>query len=395
MSDVQVFVDRGTGLEDLSRTTVSVNIRRGRTDETEPFQAGRANITLRNIGGEYDPEGDGFQLRDDVDIYVGGGVYGSWSEQVGTWAELDPTLIWLGPQVFSGFVEDVQLAYDVSGDSVVNLSCVDGLAILANQTLVQEAVSQQSSGQRVSAILNNAGVAWPSATSIDTGVSELAAGTATGNALEYARVIEESEQGYFYVARDGTLTFRSRDTVLQQPLGTEVFSDDGTGIAYEQIQRFSGARALFNRVLGELEDGTSRTADNAASQAQFSIRTLDLGTVLLLTGDVLQDLVDYVLFRFRTPSTRVDTITVALDRLTDLQVAEVGAIDLADAVDVTFTPPGRTAFTDELLVQGISHSVTVGGLWRTTLSFEQRDTRAFLILDDLNAGILDQNVLGF
>lgn len=395
MADVQVLVDRGAGFEDVSDTAVSVNIRRGRTDETEPFQAGRANITLRNISGEYDPAGDGFQLRDDVNIYVGGGVYGTWSEQVGTWAELDPDIVWLGPQVFSGFVEDVQLAYDVSGDSVVNLSCVDGLALLANQTLVDEAVSEETSGLRINAVLANTGVSWPAGTAIDAGVSVLAAGTATGNALSYARQVEESEQGYFYVSRDGTLTFRSRDTVLRQALGTDVFTDDGTGISYEQIQRFSGARSLFNRVLGQLEDGTSRTADNAASQAQFSIRTLDLGTVLLLTGAVLQDLVDYVLFRFRTPSTRVDSLTVSLERLTSTQVDEVAAIDLADAVDVTFTPPGRAAFTDELLVQGISHSVTVGGLWKTTLSFEARDTRAFLILDDASAGILDQNVLGF
>ena len=395
MADVQVFIDRGTGLQDLSRTVTSVSITRGRTDETEPFQTGRASITLRNLDGSYDPGIDGFTLRDNVNIYAGGGVYGTWAEQTGTWAELDPTYTWIGTQVFSGFVEDVELDYDMNGDASVVVSAVDGLALLANQQIVDEAVAVEDSGARLNAVLANDGVSWPSGTAIDTGISELAAGTATGNALTYMRQVEESEQGYLYVARDGALTFRSRDTALNEPLGASQFADDGSGIPYSSIRRFSGARSLFNRVTGELEDGTTRTDNDLASQAEFSIRTLDLGTVLLNSVTLLEDFVTYLLSRFRQPTTRVEQLTVLLDRLSEEQSTQVASIELVDSVDIRFTPPGAAQLETKGLVQGIQHNVTVGAPWRTTLIFEPRDTRSFLVLDDVDAGTLDGNVLGF
>ena len=391
MSNVQVLIDRGTGFEDVSRTVVSASVTRGRTDETEPFQTGRASITLRNRDGSYDPSIDGFTLRDPVRIYVGGGVYGTWAEQTGTWADLNPSITWLGPQVFAGFVEDVELDYDYSGDAAVQISAVDGLALLANQQIVDEAVGLEQSGERIEAVLANDGVSWPSATAIDTGISELAAGTATGNALTYMRQVEESEQGYLYVSRDGTLTFRSRDTVLNEPLGASQFADDGTGIPYESISRFSGARSLFNRVTGQLEDGTSRTENDLASQSEFSIRTLDLGTVLLDAPTLLQDFVEYLLVRFASPVTSVQEVTVILDRLSSAESAQVAALDVVDSVDIRFTPPGASQLETRGLVQGIQHSVTVGAPWRTTLVFERRDTRSFLTLDSATAGTLDDD----
>lgn len=395
MADVQVFIDRGSGFEDLSRRAVSVSAVRGRTDETEPFQTGRATIVLRNLDGEFDPAGNELSLRDDVNLYVGGGVYGTWSEQVGTWSELDPSIVWLGPQVFSGFVEDVTLGYTLEGDAEVQVSCVDGLALLANQQIVDEAVGVEDSGARLNAVLANPGVSWPSSTGIATGISELAAGTATGNALQYMRQVEESEQGYLFVGRDGTLTFLNRHTTLNNPIAGTQFSDDGGGIPYEAVERFSGARSLFNKVTGQLEDGTSDTADNLVSQAQFSIRTLDLGEVLLNSPEVLGDFVDYLLAQFDEPATRVDRLTVNLERLSSSNQTLVGQFELADICDVEFTPPGRSQFTNELLVQGIEHQVTVGGPWRTTLTFQRRDTRAFMILDEDPQGRLDQNVLAF
>ena len=393
MPNLQIVVNRGTGFEDVTRYAVTVNVSRGRTDETEAFQAGRASFTLRNIDGEFDPEGNELQLRDKVGIYLGAGQFGSWSEQVGTWS--DQVGSWVGPQVFSGFVEDVNLDYDLSGDAIAIVTCVDGMALLANQTIVDEAAGEQQSGERVQLVLDNAGVLWSDPASIDVGISELAAGTATGNALQYLRQVEESEQGYFYMSRDGVLTFRNRHTTLNNPIAGDEFSDDGTGLPYEQVRRFSGARSLFNKVTAELEDATVREADDLASQAQFSIRTLGVGTVLLRSSAVLEELVEYLLSQFATPTTRVDSLTVNLERLSKEDAYKIAAFELVDICSVTFTPPGRTPFTDQLLVQGIDHTVTVGGPWRTTLSFQPRDTRSFLVLDADPAGRLDENVLAF
>lgn len=365
----------GTAVTDITSSVVQVSVNRGRTDETEPFQTGVASFTVRNLSGTFDPVGTPFQLRDNVVVYWQGN---------GT-----------AVPVFTGFVEDVTLDYDLSGDAVAQVRCVDGFALLANQTLVDQAVVEEQSGERVTAVLGNAGVAWPAGTAIDTGISELAAGTATGNALQYLRQVEESEQGYLYVSRAGVLTFRNRHTTLNSPIAGTQFSDDGSGIPYEQVARFSGARSLFNKVTGELEDGTVREADDLASQAEFSIRTLGIGTVLLRAVAVLEDFVEFLLALYSEPATRVDSLTVNLDRLSVSDQELLASFELADICDVEFTPPGRSAFTDGLLVQGISHTVTVGGAWRTSLSFQPRDTRSFLRLDDPVFGKLDENVLAF
>jgi hypothetical protein len=377
MTAVRVSVGLSGGADvDVSSSVVSVSVQRGRSDETEPFQGGRASLVLRNVSGTFDPVGTAvFRLRDDVEVaWLGNGT---------------------AVPVFTGFVEDVTLDYDLSGDAIVNVSCVDGLALLANQTLVDQTVSAEQSGDRVASVLGNVGVSWPAGTAIDTGISELAAGTATGNALEYLRQAEESEQGYLYVDRLGTLTFRNRHTTLNDPIAGTQFSDDGVGLPYQQIERFSGARSLFNRITGELEDGTAETADNLVSQAEFSIRTLGLGKLLLANPNTLKDLTEYLLARYAEPATRVDALTVNLSRLSASDAEKVASFELVDVCDVEFTPPGRSAFTSKVLVQGVRHDVTVGGAWRVSLSFEERDVRSFLVLDDPVFGKLDENVLAF
>ena len=372
---VSAALSGGTAVTDVTSSVVSVSVSRGRSDETEPFQTGRASVTLRNVDGTFDPVASPFQLRDAVTVSWSGG---------GT-----------AVPVFTGFVEDVTLGYDLSGDASVQVSCVDGFALLANQTVVPEAVSVEDSGARIDTVLGNAGVAWPAGTAIDSGISQLAAGTAEGNALQYLRQVEESEQGYLYVARDGTLTFKNRHTTLNNPIAGTQFSDDGGGIPYEAVERFSGARSLFNKVTGELEDGTAREADDATSQSDFSIRTLDLGTVLLESVTTLEDFVEYLLSQFKSPATRVDALTVNLERLSVSDAEKLASFELVDVCDVEFTPPGRSQFSNELLVQGVQHRVTVGGAWRVDLSFQRRDTRSFLILDDAAQGTLDDNLLGF
>jgi len=115
----------------------------------------------------------------------------------------------------------------------------------------------------------------------------------------------------------------------------------------------------------------------------------------LRTAAVLEEFVEYLLSQFSEPTTRVDRLTVNLDRLSAADQQSLAEFELVDICDVEFTPPSRSQFTDELLVQGITHAVTVGGAWRTTLSFQPRDVREFLVLDADPEGRLDQNVLAF
>jgi hypothetical protein len=99
------------------------------------------------------------------------------------------------------------------------------------------------------------------------------------------------------------------------------------------------------------------------------------------------------------PEARYTSLTTNLNKLTNAQRDTVAIIDIGDTISIekTFASggTGTTQLAQELAVEGVEHSITVGGGHRveyftspTTLVFE-------LILDDAIYGIIDStNVLG-
>lgn len=378
---------------DVAPRTSSVVVRRGRQDETESYGFGSSRILLQNLEGYFDPDST-FPLRLRQPIEVRSATYaygaGSWAEATGTWA--DQTATWLGPAMFTGFVEDVDLRYDVTGTAEVDLACVDGLSILSNQSVVDLTVPLEDSGARIDRVLAAEGVNYPGATSVEAGLSLLAAGTANANVTEYLRQAELSEQGRLYVDREGTLVFRNR----RQTFGTPyVFADDGTGTYYTTVERFSGARALFNRVIGRTPDGTVYFANSTRSQDEFNVRTRDLGVLLASSVTTVLGLIAYVAGLYSKPETRAYAVGVVVDRLDRDDQYALLALDLASPADVKFTPPGVSQFTTEGLIQGIEHRMTVGTSWTTRFYLERRPGGDVLTLDDPSLGRLDLNELTF
>jgi plasmid maintenance system killer protein len=98
---------------------------------------------------------------------------------------------------------------------------------------------------------------------------------------------------------------------------------------------------------------------------------------------------------FARPRTRVFQASVIVNRLDDAAREDLLALDLTSAAEAIFTPPGRDPLTNDLLIQAIEHSIVVGGTWRTTFNFEERDTTIFFTLDDPVEGRLNFSRLGF
>lgn len=380
--------------EDVSRFAYSASVRRGRQDETEPFGAASAQVGLRNLDGRFDPDGL-FPLRLRQPIQIRSSLYaygpGTWAEATGTWADAGTTT-WLGPAVFTGFVEDVDLTYDTSGDAEVRIAAVDGLSIVSNQELLDVAVPEENGGARIERVLGAPGVTFPGTTDIEAGITPMGAGTAAGNVTEYLRRIATSEQGRLFVDRDGVLVFRNRRAPFSTPV---VFADDGTGYAYSTIERYSGARALFNRVLGKRVGGVTFAYNDERSQDEFNVRTLDIGELLTATDTFVQGIVENLALLFARPRTRVFQASVIVDRLDQAGEYALLELDFMSAADVKFTPPGADQITNTLLIQGIEHSITVSGTWTSTFYFEERPTGTFLTLDDATLGRLNLNPMAF
>ena len=381
--------------EDVSRFAFSANIRRGRQDETEPYGAGSAGIVVRNLDGFFDPDGPfPLRVRQPIQVRSSAKAYGpgTWAEATGTWQDVEPTLTWLGPPLFIGFIEDTDLRYEPSGDAQLDIRCVDGLSILSNQVIAPTAVPFEVTGDRVRRILDADGVDFPGEAVVEDGFSLLAAGTADGNATEYLRRAELSEQGRLFVDRTGVLRFLDR----RQTFGTPyVFADDGIGTPFSAVDRFSGARTLFNRILARREDGPTFAFNDTRSQEEFSTRTLDLGTLLAASDAIVTGIIEFLTFEFRRPLTRVFAATVPVDRLSPDDEYALLELDLFDPADIRFTPPGSDTVVNPSLVQGIEHRITVGSAWTTQYYFERRETEVFMELDDPTLGRLNLNRLGF
>lgn len=393
-SDLAVrILDQSGDWVDVADRGVSASVRRGRQDETESYGFGSAQIVLRNLDGYFDPDGTfPLRLRQQVELRSALFAYGTgtWAEASGTWDEQTQT--WLGALIFSGFVEDVDLRYEPGGNADLTLSCVDGLSILSNQSVTGLVVPLEDSGARVRRILTSPGVAFPGPTSVDDGEYLLGAATVTANVTEYLRKAELSEQGRLFVDREGTLVYLNRRSKPGTPY---VFADDGTGTYFSTIERFSGARALFNRVTGQREGGPTITANSLTSQSEYSVRTRDLGSLLLSSDTVVIGLVSYLAVLYSDPPTRAYAVSVVVDRLDQASQYELLELDLSDSANVIFTPPGAAQFTSPSLIQGIEHRITVGSAWTTTFYFEPRSDEQFFTLDDDTLGLLDLNKLTY
>ncbi|HEY7824725.1 MAG TPA: hypothetical protein VIG24_17930, partial [Acidimicrobiia bacterium] len=248
----------GEVLVDVSDRVVSLSVQRGRRDALEPTRAGQASVTLRNLDGELDPLNTASSLFPGVEPARSLNIY---ADDI---------------QVFAGVVDDIDLAFDPSGDAVVQVQCSDRLSNLALAEFPPAglAVGEEDSGQRVSDVLASNSGFWTEGTDIATGDSTLAAGTATGNVTEYLNTVARSEGGVVFVGRDGDLVFRNRlFAVTETPV---VLSDDGSDVEYESLVRQTSGESLRTVAFGE-RNGTRLERESTLGLLRFGFRALDLG----------------------------------------------------------------------------------------------------------------------
>ena len=362
---------------DITDRVTSVNVSRGKNRQLERYNAGRATVSLNNQDRLFDPLNTDSVLFGNIiprrQIRVRSGGYDQ----------------------FFGVVEDWNFDYDVSGVSTAQIAAADGFSLLAQQTLTGGTATPETTGERVEAILSMPSVAWPLGNRvIDEGLNSLGADVwqSTDNVLTYLQQVETSEQGQFFITRDGNIRFINGGVTPTSSDVTPLFSDAGNGIPYVGAEVSYGTELLFNNVQVEYPAGTA-IANNLESQEAYGITTTDIST-LLATGSDASNLAQFWVSKYGEPEYRFDALTVSLDGLEGLQKEEVLQFELGDIIQVEFTP-NRVGDPIERYGQiiGIQHTV---GVDRHTITYSLGSLQfAFLVLDDEGFGILDTNVLAF
>lgn len=177
---------------DVTNQVAAVSISRGKNRELDRYSSGQASITLHNENRWFDPLN--FESP-----YVGN-IIPRREVRVST----------SGVTQFTGLIEDWNLDYDVSGKSNAVIQAADAFTLLAQQRLTAGTATAETTAERVDTVLSMPSVAWPlTQRRIDDAQVALGADVFDPDqaALEYLQLVESSEQGQFFIDKDGYVRF--------------------------------------------------------------------------------------------------------------------------------------------------------------------------------------------
>jgi len=305
--------------------------------------------------------------------------------------------VWANGRMVGYFtVDDWNLDYQPNGDNTATVSANDAFAFLSQQTLTAGTYSSQLSGARVTAVLADPSVNWAFGSSIDAGAETLQGDTVTANdnVLQYLQLIESSEPGELFMAKDGSLAFQAR-TRLYPSASAPVLADDGSGIKYSQVKVVYGSELLYTQAeLTRKGSSTVVQANDTAAQVTYGIRTLSQTGLLNNTDAAVTDLATYTVGQYSQPEYRFDAVEVIVSQQTTANQNVLLDLDLGSVCKVVFTPNGvGSAIVKYAKIISINHNVDLIE-HRMSIGLGTLTATAFQ-LDDVAFGNLDYNNLGY
>jgi hypothetical protein len=377
----------GVFYADLTSLTESISITRGRSRQLDQFNAGSAVVSFNNSTRVLDP------LNTSSAYYPG------------VVPRCPIQILANGIPIYTGLITDWNLEYDIAsnGDRMY-AACSDNFTVFANTTLVAHTTTQETTSTRIDNVLNYNEVNYVGARAIGTGSSTLGGTAASAefsiadgtNLLTYLQLVNTSEQGYLYMAADGTLTFKGRTSVLN-PVADATFTYSGLGINYQTLENQYGDELLYNYIVTQSPGaGGQQIANNATSISQYQSQSLNITNLLNSTTAEVAGLGNYLLGKYANPVLRFTNVSTQLTALSAAKQNICLNLDLTKIATVVKNFSTGTPLTESqtLIVSGVSHNITPGS-HIISYTFESTDANQYLTLDDNIFGTLDYNLLSF
>jgi hypothetical protein len=366
---------------DVSATTQYIGIRHGRDRIFEQYVAGQATIQFLDFNGDWNPEN------------TSSPYYG----QIKPLRQIIVTADYSGTEypLFAGYITswDWQWADQSVDYATVTVNADDGFRLLslANIETVTGAANKDLPGERINQILDQ--IDWPATLrNIDLGDTELQNDPGTlRTALEAIQTVENSELGVFFINPAGEATFYSRANLAAKAAGTATtFKDDGTGIAYQDIDINLDDTELANVVTFTRHGGTAQTAFDLNSIDEYFTRTFERSDLVMETNTQALTAANLVLNYRKQVRLRVDSITLDCSSPSN-RVLPALSLDIGDPIIVNRNMAGGTDLSLRITVQGHSHDITPER-WTTSFTTAHPLSTAF-ILGSSEFGILGTNTL--
>jgi hypothetical protein len=374
------LADEAADTVDISNQVSKISIQRGYNLLQEEFQAGVASIRIIDLNGDWNPTS-------------------TTSPYAGKLVPLRKVRISANEKfLYSGYTTSYNYTWDREqnvGYVDIQLSDAFRLLNMANITTVTGATAGQTTGNRITAILNTIGFPT-SMREIETGSTTVAADPATSRtSLQAIKNITFCEQGAFYFGTNGNAEFHSRQ-YIQQKSGANptFFSNDGTGISYKNIVTALDDKLVINQSSVTRSGGTAQTASNTDSQIKYFPHSFTATDLLLETDAQSLDLARaYVATRAET-TLRVDSLQ--LDLTTPDYAVGINAaltIDFFDTIQIKNVGQDGTLIEKTLQCVGVQHVISPSR-WDTTFVTSEPTIDAFLI-GSSQWGIIGQSVMTY
>lgn len=395
--DSDYVLDGTTDFASVMDGCIGVKVKRGRRDVGDQFSAGTMSFTLNDTlaGGVFNPFDENSPYFDTAEAKPGLAPM----RQVQL-IRYDNSNV--AHYLFKGYVVNYDYNFALGGIDTVTVYCADQFYLLAQTYLDEFDPSAELSGARIETVLDLPEVDFPLLDrDISTGTVELGhdaaytvpAGT---NVLQYiSQINSTAEFGRLFMSAEGKLTFQNR---IGNTLSASVadFHDDGTNIPFNGVGISFEADAVVNRTVVTGLNGNTAIASDAASIATYFIQTNSITNSLLhIQGDI-DTAAAYLLDG--EPEARYTSVETDFLMLTTAQRDTVASIEIGQTITVekTFASgSGTSALAQELSVEGIEHTISVGSGHSIMLSTAPTTIVFELILDNPTYGTLDSlNVLG-
>jgi hypothetical protein len=374
---------------EITNNVTSISAFRGKKNVLDSISPGVMTVTAIDTTRAFDPFNESSVYYDETDDTPG----------------LSPLrqirLSRNGDYLFKGRVIDFTYNYGTAFTKnvpTVTITCADDLFLLANTFLGAFTPSVELSSARVTTILDKAEVGYPAGTrDIETGTVTLGAyPVAEGTSVTtYLRAIsDDAEGGRIFVSRTGSLTFDSRlGTTLSSP--TVTFSDTGSDTKYASLFVDFSTDQVINRATVERSGGTAQTDTDSVSIALYQTQAVVKTGSFLETDAQALAFAEYLLDP--NPEPRFSGVEVNFASLTTAQKNAVALLEIGETVQITrsFSSGSPATITQELAVEGVSHSIDPRQGHRMTIYTSPTTLVFLLLLDDAVFGKLDStNVLG-
>ena len=395
LDNTSYVLDGTTEFASVMDSVTTITAKRGRRDIGDTFSAGTMTFTIQDVDGVFNPFDENSPYYDTAESKPG--LAPMREVKLIRYSSTN-----VAELLYSGYVVNYDYNFELGGLDTVTVYCADQFYLLSQTYLNEYNVSAQTSGQRITSVLNLPEVDFPAgARSIATGTVNLGhdvaytvpAGT---NVLQYiAQINDTAEFGRLFMSRDGVLTFQNR---IGNTISASVadFHDDGTNYKYNGVGISFEADAVINRAVVTGLNGNTATATDAGSIATYFIQTNSITNSLLHEQDSIETAASYLLNP--EPEARYTSVETAFLMLTTPQKDTLATLEIGDTITVEKTFPsgaGTTELAQELSVEGIEHYLDFSTGHRVLYSTAPTTIVYELILDDAQYGTLDSlNVLG-